>query len=116
MVGTWHDPGGTDWTGPAGPGQGAPVQTALSVPGMHCAGCMGKVERALAAVPGVTTARANLTARSVGVTHGEAVAVPDLVAALANAGFAAQPRAVLIRRLRRCGPCWRRWRWRPLPA
>jgi Cu2+-exporting ATPase len=98
-------------------GAGAQVHTALSVPGMHCAGCMGKVERALGGVPGVTTARANLTARSVGVTHGEAVTVPDLVAALANAGFAAQPRATCWnRRLRRCGRCWRRWRWRPLPA
>jgi copper chaperone CopZ len=57
---------------------------------------MGKVERALGGVPGVTTARANLTARSVGVTHGEAVTVPDLVAALANAGFAAQPRATVL--------------------
>jgi hypothetical protein len=38
--------------GGGGAETGAPVQTALSVPGMHCAGCMGKVERALAAVPG----------------------------------------------------------------
>ena len=29
----------------------------LAVPGMHCAGCMGKVERGLAALPGVSEAR-----------------------------------------------------------
>ncbi len=79
--------------GGGGAETGAPVQTALSVPGMHCAGCMGKVERALAAVPGVEAARANLTARSVGVIHDPQVGVPALVEALAGAGFAAQPRA-----------------------
>lgn len=78
---------------PAAP---APLHTALSVPGMHCGGCMGKVERALAAVPGVVAARANLTARSVGVDHVAGVAVPDLVAALAATGFAAQPRATVL--------------------
>ncbi|PTR11080.1 MULTISPECIES: heavy metal translocating P-type ATPase [unclassified Novosphingobium] len=74
----------------------ASLHTALSVPGMHCGGCMGKVERALAAVPGVVAARANLTARSVGVDHVAGVAVPDLVAALAATGFAAQPRATVL--------------------
>ncbi|NKJ44606.1 Cu2+-exporting ATPase [Novosphingobium sp. SG720] len=72
------------------------LHTALNVPAMHCAGCMGKVERALAAVPGVAHARANLTARSVGVDHDDSVAVPDLVAALAGAGFAAQPRETVL--------------------
>ena len=40
------------------------VRTVLAVPGMHCAGCMGKVERALTAMPGVATARVNLSART----------------------------------------------------
>jgi Cu2+-exporting ATPase len=68
------------------------VRTVLTVPGMHCAGCMAKVERTLAALTGVDTARVNLTARTVAVAHEARVAVPDLVAALAGAGFAAQPR------------------------
>ncbi len=67
-------------------------RTVLAVPGMHCAGCMGKVERALGAVPGVASARANLTARTIAVDHTGAVEIPELVAALAGAGFAAQPR------------------------
>ncbi|MCH7629704.1 MAG: heavy metal translocating P-type ATPase, partial [Proteobacteria bacterium] len=61
---------------------------------MHCAGCMGKVERSLSAVPGVASARTNLTARTVEVVHGEGVETPDLIAALAGAGFEAQPRVL----------------------
>ncbi|NMN06627.1 MULTISPECIES: heavy metal translocating P-type ATPase [unclassified Novosphingobium] len=80
----------------ARPAAKVPLHTALNVPAMHCAGCMGKVERALAAVPGVAHARANLTARSVSVDHDDSVAVPDLVAALAGAGFAAQPRETVL--------------------
>jgi Cu2+-exporting ATPase len=53
---------------------------------MHCAGCMGKVERAFGEVDGVVAARANLTARSVDVSHRTGVEAPDLVAALAMAG------------------------------
>lgn len=71
-------------------------ETVLVVPAMHCAGCMGKVERALGAVGGVQRARANLTARQVVVRHdgaAEAGLVAALVEALAQAGFAAQPRA-----------------------
>lgn len=66
--------------------------TVLIVPGMHCAGCMGKVERGLTALAGVETARVNLSARQVSVTHEEAVHVPDLVDALERIGFSSQPR------------------------
>ena len=72
------------------------ICTVLAVPGMHCAGCMGKVERALGAVPGVASARANLTARTIAVDHMGTVEVPDLVAALAGAGFAAEPREDVV--------------------
>lgn len=67
----------------------------LAVPGMHCAGCMAKVERGLGAVPGVASARSNLTARTVEVIHDGSLAMPDLVAALAGAGFEAQPREIV---------------------
>lgn len=53
---------------------------------------MGKVERALTSVPGVVSARANLTARSIEVTHSGHTEIPALVSALASAGFDAQPR------------------------
>ncbi len=70
----------------------APESTVLVVPGMHCAGCMAKVERALGAVPGVSAARVNLTARQVRVEHDPAVTMPALMDALGNVGFASQPR------------------------
>ena len=64
----------------------------LLVPSMTCAGCMGKVERALAAVPGVRSARANLSAHTVAVAVDPAQAdVEALVGMLAEAGYAARP-------------------------
>ena len=77
---------------PARISETAPQQTVLIVPGMHCAGCMGKVERALNAVPGVASARVNLSARQVGVAHDPSVSVPVLVETLHLAGFPSQPR------------------------
>ncbi|WP_298196249.1 heavy metal translocating P-type ATPase [Novosphingobium sp.] len=68
-------------------------ETVLVVPGMHCAGCMAKVERGLAALPGVRAARVNLTARQVAVSHDPALAPPVLIEALARIGFPAQPRS-----------------------
>ncbi len=67
-----------------------PVTTVLAVENMHCGGCMRKVETALAAVPGIATARANLSARRVTAVHDAAgVNAADLVEALARAGFRA---------------------------
>ena len=68
------------------------AHTVLVVPGMHCAGCMAKVERTLGKVLGVVSARVNLTARQVAIAHDSSVAIPDLVASLGSVGFAAQPR------------------------
>ena len=64
----------------------------LVVPGMHCAGCMAKVERGLEALPEVAHARVNLSARQVRVSHDPALTIPDLVQALDAIGFASQPR------------------------
>lgn len=66
------------------------VTTTLAVANMHCGGCMRKVEAALAAVPGVVSARANLSAKRVSAVHlpsqGQAAVLID---ALDRAGFAA---------------------------
>jgi Cu2+-exporting ATPase len=64
----------------------------LAVPGMHCAGCMSKVERALGELPGVAAARVNLSARTVSVDHTRGVEPRALVAALDAIGFEAQTR------------------------
>ena len=67
-------------------------ETVLAVPGMHCAGCMSKIERGLTAVEGVSAARVNLSSRLVTVAHAAQIKENILVAALADLGFEAQPR------------------------
>ena len=61
-------------------------ETILIVPAMHCAGCMAKVERALSELSGVSTARVNLTARQVRVTHAPELQAPALMGALSAIG------------------------------
>ncbi|WP_284164513.1 heavy metal translocating P-type ATPase [Frigidibacter sp. SD6-1] len=62
----------------------------LAVEGMTCASCVGRVERALAAVPGVTEAHVNLAAETAQVTFLERVIEPaDLIRAAEGAGYAA---------------------------
>ncbi len=54
---------------------GAAVERSLfAVPGMHCAGCIAKLERGLAPVPGIVSARVNFTARQVAIDHAPATA------------------------------------------
>jgi Cu2+-exporting ATPase len=61
----------------------------LSLPGIHCAGCISGVEKALAAVPGVHSARVNLTLRRAAVEAGPEVTAEDLTAVLDRAGYEA---------------------------
>lgn len=75
------------------PAETASETTVLVVPGMHCAGCMAKVERALSAIPGVSAARVNLTAKQVRAEHASQVEAADLIVALDAVGFASQPRS-----------------------
>ena len=63
----------------------------LAIEGMHCASCVQKVERALAAQPGVVQAAVNLAAETARVrTVPGAVDPGDLVAVLERAGYAAR--------------------------
>ena len=60
----------------------------LPVKGMHCAACVGKVERALRSVPGVTDAAVNLATERARVELGpEPAALDQLRAAVAAAGY-----------------------------
>jgi Cu2+-exporting ATPase len=61
----------------------------LSLPGIHCAGCISGVEKALVAVPGVRSARVNLTLRRAAVEAGPEVTAEDLTAVLDRAGYEA---------------------------
>ena len=65
----------------------------LPVRGMHCAACVGKVERALAGVPGVEQASVNLATERATVAYDPARA--DLAAVRA----AVRDAAMLSRRL-----------------
>src|SRR5690606_12622318 len=60
----------------------------LSVEGMTCASCVGRVERALKAVPGVTGAAVNLVSERATI-EGSADAAA-LIAAIATAGYDAR--------------------------
>ncbi|MCJ2014682.1 heavy metal translocating P-type ATPase [Methylobacterium sp. J-076] len=74
-------------------GAGYPVaqaETVLPIDGMHCASCVGRVEAALAAIPGVAQASVNLATGQARVRHGEGVVAPAaLAAAVKAAGFTA---------------------------
>jgi P-type Cu2+ transporter len=60
----------------------------LSVPGIHCGGCIRKIEQALAALETVESARVNLTTKRVSVTWRTADGVPPIIPALAKLGYA----------------------------
>ncbi|MCA8086703.1 heavy metal translocating P-type ATPase [Burkholderia cenocepacia] len=64
----------------------------LSVDGMHCGGCTGRVQRALAAVPGVVDAAVDLDAHTATVTAQETVEPDQLVDAVHQAGYRAAVR------------------------
>ncbi|MDU8945927.1 heavy metal translocating P-type ATPase [Ovoidimarina sediminis] len=61
----------------------------LSLPTIHCAGCISSVEHALAAVPGVSGARVNLTLKRAQVEAGAGVTAEALIDTLKAAGFEA---------------------------
>ncbi len=76
------------------PGQNAGHTTkviGLGIEGMTCASCVGRVERALKAVPGVVGASVNLATQSATVqVPTDAQAAPDLIAAVEQVGYAAR--------------------------
>lgn len=65
------------------------LYAALSLPieGMTCASCVGRIERALKAVPGVETVSVNLATERASITTSAAVARGKLVEAIENAGY-----------------------------
>ncbi|WP_080403666.1 heavy metal translocating P-type ATPase [Burkholderia ubonensis] len=61
----------------------------LTVEGMHCGGCTGRVQRALAGVPGVVDAAVDLADRSATVSAHDAVDPARLIEAIGDAGYRA---------------------------
>ncbi|WP_435257022.1 heavy metal translocating P-type ATPase [Thioclava sp. FR2] len=74
---------------------GYPARTStvtLNIESMSCASCVGRVDHALAAVPGVLEVNVNLAAETARVTYLEgAVSVQDLLKASADIGYPAHP-------------------------
>ena len=68
------------------------AETVLEIEGMSCASCVGRVEKALAAVHGVAEARVNLANETATVLHVEGLAPATLIAASTAAGYSASPR------------------------
>ncbi|WP_034176560.1 copper ion binding protein, partial [Burkholderia ambifaria] len=64
----------------------------LTVDGMHCGGCTGRVQRALAAVPGVVEATVDLDAQAATVTAQDTVEPAQLIAEVGAAGYRATVR------------------------
>lgn len=61
-------------------------QTDISVPTIHCGGCMQKIEKTLGTLPGVEQARVNLSTKRVTVRW-RAEALPPILGALHAIGF-----------------------------
>ena len=66
------------------------VDTRFTVPGMRCAGCIAKIERGLAQLDGVDSARVNFSAKRVAVRHVKSLSEDDFTQALLELGFEAQ--------------------------
>ena len=64
----------------------------LSVDGMTCAACVGRVERALAAVPGVVSAQVNLATETATITTDGHTGPAALAQVLEAAGYPARLR------------------------
>lgn len=68
------------------PAEGCEIR--LEIRGMHCAGCVSRVEKALRSVPGVSEAQVNLlTQRALVRSSAKAVDAEALVRAVANVGY-----------------------------
>lgn len=66
------------------------VDSRFTVPGIRCAGCIGKIERGLGEMPGVAAARVNFSAKRVAVSHAPEVDDGQLIEELRKLGFEAE--------------------------
>ena len=67
---------------------------ALAIEGMSCASCVGRVEKALAAVPGVTQASVNLATEVAKVSSDTPIPLAALQAAVEKAGYTVAQREI----------------------
>ncbi|ACL62872.1 heavy metal translocating P-type ATPase [Methylobacterium nodulans] len=72
---------------PVRPADLSSASISLPIEGMTCASCVGRVERALKAIPGVETVSANLATERASITTNAPVDRSKLVGAVENAGY-----------------------------
>lgn len=69
-------------------------RTILRAEGFSCPSCVAKIEKALKALPGVTSAQVHFASSRIEVEHDPQVAPVDaLVKAVKDAGYVAKPSA-----------------------
>ncbi|MDR9836753.1 heavy metal translocating P-type ATPase [Herbaspirillum huttiense] len=66
-------------------------QIELAIEGMTCASCVGRVEKVLLSIPGVSAAAVNLATEKATVTAVAGVSFATLAAAIDKAGYVAKP-------------------------
>ena len=64
-------------------------ETGLSVPAIHCGGCIQRIEKVLGALPGVEQARVNLSTRRVTIRWRTDATPPPLIESLSGIGYEA---------------------------
>ncbi|MTH76513.1 heavy metal translocating P-type ATPase [Paracoccus aestuariivivens] len=66
------------------------LETRLAIEGMSCASCVGRVEKALSALPGVTSATVNLATGAAAISHSPATAPQALADTVTAKGYPAK--------------------------
>lgn len=70
------------------------THTLLRAEGFSCPSCVGKIEKRVGRLAGVSSVQVNFASARIEVDHDPAlVSVDDLVAAVAKAGYEARPSA-----------------------
>ncbi|MHA1544834.1 MAG: heavy metal translocating P-type ATPase [Alphaproteobacteria bacterium] len=70
--------------------------TSFQIEGMTCASCVGRVERALSAIPGVSKASVNLATETAQVSYDDTIGTEVLTKTLADAGYPATTEEVTL--------------------
>ena len=68
----------------------------VSVQNMSCASCVGRVERALSALPGVEEVNVNLAAETAQVRIDSETRIPELIDALDRAGYPVRTQTIRL--------------------
>ena len=72
------------------------TQTTLNIEGMSCASCVGRVEKALAALDGVSDVSVNLASESARISVDEPVRLQDAARALEDLGYPARKARITL--------------------